>query len=443
MAGHVRELVKLAVAAEPPTTPLQQALLPRMQPALEASKPYGCFKQRIRVAKVAVNGANYSGLLAKKAALERELVTLLNRHERLSRGLPWHMQHEEVSFMASIARCIAAGQPCTLPTSAQAVPNAYENMFKNLMLAPCATMNDVYQAAGIGLAFPAGCKQPLQSEDLDVFPRKAGRRSPVWSSIVTFLKLSKLQKDKLAAAYDAHVQRAAAMRRECLAIGTKLQISPQAESVLNLNLAKHLACGHLTGIAKENKDLVRILNNECYEVLTQVQLNNLLALAPPRPATALGLCCEVAALRAAVTTAEVGTPLYSISLTNKNVTRPVDASPPLPAGTKNAAGDVDNAAVVTAAATLVTASGGAARAPRKASAQAARTKQVPGAHYQLGTLDQLMAAGAPPSRRRKRQMAESFSDSEGRPASKVQSTAAMLCSPQSSPLPTQQSNRIP
>ena len=42
--------------------------------------------------------------------------------------------------------------------------------------------------------------------------------------VQTFLKLSKPQKDKLATAYDAHVQRAAAVRRECLAIGTMLQV---------------------------------------------------------------------------------------------------------------------------------------------------------------------------------------------------------------------------
>lgn len=51
MAAHVQELVKLVVAAEPPTTPFQQALLPRMQPALEASNPCGCFIQRNRVVR--------------------------------------------------------------------------------------------------------------------------------------------------------------------------------------------------------------------------------------------------------------------------------------------------------------------------------------------------------------------------------------------------------
>lgn len=32
-------------------------------------------------------------LLGQKAALERELVDLLNRHEELSTDLPWHMHH--------------------------------------------------------------------------------------------------------------------------------------------------------------------------------------------------------------------------------------------------------------------------------------------------------------------------------------------------------------
>ena len=41
---------------------------------------------------------------------------------------------------------------------------------------------------------------------------------------------------------------------------------PQAEGVLKPNLATHLACGHLTGIAKEEKELVLVLNKECYEV---------------------------------------------------------------------------------------------------------------------------------------------------------------------------------
>ena len=45
--------------------------------------------------------------------------------------------------------------------------------------------------------------------------------------VQTFLKLSKPQKDKLATAYDAHVQRVAAVRKECLTIGTKLQVCPR------------------------------------------------------------------------------------------------------------------------------------------------------------------------------------------------------------------------
>lgn len=41
---------------------------------------------------------------------------------------------------------------------------------------------------------------------------------------------------------------------------------PEAECGLKPKLATHLACGHLTGITKEDKDLVLILNRECYEV---------------------------------------------------------------------------------------------------------------------------------------------------------------------------------
>ena len=48
---------------------------------------------------VTLNGTSHTGLLAQKAALERELVRLLNRHERLSRSLPWHMQHVRISGM--------------------------------------------------------------------------------------------------------------------------------------------------------------------------------------------------------------------------------------------------------------------------------------------------------------------------------------------------------
>lgn len=40
----------------------------------------------------------------------------------------------------------------------------------------------------------------------------------------------------------------------------------QAESMLTMKLATHLACGHLTGIAKEEKDLAHLLQKECYEV---------------------------------------------------------------------------------------------------------------------------------------------------------------------------------
>ena len=45
-----------------------------------------------------------------------------------------------------------------------------------------------------------------------------------------------------------------------------VHVVPQADSVLKPSLAMHLACGHLTGIVKEDKDLVPKLTIECYEV---------------------------------------------------------------------------------------------------------------------------------------------------------------------------------
>lgn len=44
-------------------------------------------------AKIAASGMSVGALLGQKAALERELVHLLNRHEELSIDLPWHMHH--------------------------------------------------------------------------------------------------------------------------------------------------------------------------------------------------------------------------------------------------------------------------------------------------------------------------------------------------------------
>ena len=44
-------------------------------------------------AKVAAAGLSAGCLRERKAALERELVDLLNRHSELSTNLPWHMQH--------------------------------------------------------------------------------------------------------------------------------------------------------------------------------------------------------------------------------------------------------------------------------------------------------------------------------------------------------------
>ena len=44
---------------------------------------------------------------------------------------------EEVSFMASIARCMAAGRPGALLASAEPVPEPSENLFQKLMLVRC------------------------------------------------------------------------------------------------------------------------------------------------------------------------------------------------------------------------------------------------------------------------------------------------------------------
>ncbi|CAL8465827.1 g5363 [Coccomyxa elongata] len=76
----------------PQNIPLQQALLPWMRPTPKATNPHRGFVERKR-AKMAAYGKNCTDLLAQKAALEGDLVTLLNSHECLSRDLPWHMQH--------------------------------------------------------------------------------------------------------------------------------------------------------------------------------------------------------------------------------------------------------------------------------------------------------------------------------------------------------------
>ena len=103
----------------------------------------------------------------------------------------------------------------------------------------------------------------------------------------------------------------------------------------------------------------------------------------------------------------------------QDATRPVSASLLLSTGASDAVGDAFVSADVTPAiiadaTALATNGSDTASAPRNASAQAAPTKQVTNVGAQVGTLARLMAAGGPPTRRRKRQTAESFSDSEVR-----------------------------
>lgn len=45
-----------------------------------------------------------------------------------------------------------------------------------------------------------------------------------------------------------------------------MHMMSQAKTVLKPTLAAHLACGHLLGIVKEEKDLIPTLNKVCYEV---------------------------------------------------------------------------------------------------------------------------------------------------------------------------------
>ena len=54
-----------------------------------------------------------------------------------------------------------------------------------------------------------------------------------------------------------------------------VHVVPQADSVLKPSLAMHLACGHLTGIVKEDNDLVPKLTIECYEVCQKFILRNM------------------------------------------------------------------------------------------------------------------------------------------------------------------------
>lgn len=66
----------------------------------------------------------------------------------------------------------------------------------------------------------------------------------------TFLKLSKPQRDNLAAAYIAHMQWVDALRSKCLSDTAPFQIS-----------------GQLTGIAMQEQDIMQSLTNSCHQVV--------------------------------------------------------------------------------------------------------------------------------------------------------------------------------
>ncbi|CAL8465828.1 g5364 [Coccomyxa elongata] len=221
----------------------------------------------------------------------------------------------------------------------------------------------------IGTAFPLKCEQVLDSDQQDAVLEETATSGPVWSSILTFLRLSKPRRTNLPLPMTSH---------------EVVLIIIEAEDVLKPNLATHLACGHLSGIAKENTNLMFILNRECYEVLSQVQLNNLLALAHAKSVAALGLCREIATTCA-----------------------------------------------TSAAATAVAPAAGMPLAERR---HAARTGQATEIGSQTEKLAQVMAAGLSPSRGRKRQIADSSWKSEGRPAS--QRRALLRCLMRRCPSPS-------
>ncbi|CAL8464152.1 g3687 [Coccomyxa elongata] len=244
----VTDLAPHQLAQHMPRLPAERAITNRAR----------CCAQHKR-AKLAVRDASASVLLAEKEALEGQVVALLDHHEQLSLDLPVRMQHEEASFTASMISCLAAAGPAMPPT-----PSTKPLMapIQNLRRAP----------------------------SLEAGPEQCGNRGILWSTIVTFLKLSKPQKDNLAAAYIAHVQWVDALRSQCLSDTAPFQISEQ-----------------LTGTAMQEQDIVQSLTNSCHQVLDKVQLDNLHALAPAGTPAALALCRELAGPSSRAPPPSVGT----------------------------------------------------------------------------------------------------------------------------------------
>ncbi|BDA49278.1 hypothetical protein COCOBI_13-3890 [Coccomyxa sp. Obi] len=240
-------LVLPEVVTEPDLAPRQLATqqLPRLPAERAINKHARCSAQRKR-AKLAVRDASADVLLEEKEALEGEVIALLDHHEQLSSDMPAHMQHEEASFTASIVSCLAAAGPAMPPTPST-----------RPIMAPSQNLR--------------------RDPSLEAGPVQCGNRGILWSSIVTFLKLSKPQKDNLAAAYTAHMQWAEALRSKCLNDTAPFQISEQ-----------------LTGIALQEEGIMQSLTNSCHQVLDKVQLDNLHALAPAGTSAVLALCREVA-----------------------------------------------------------------------------------------------------------------------------------------------------
>ncbi|KAK9918141.1 hypothetical protein WJX75_001608 [Coccomyxa subellipsoidea] len=384
------------LAAEPnqaSSQPQPPPPLPQSPPALNARKPRRDSTARNR-AKIAASGMSMGALLGQKAALERELVDLLNRHEELSTDLPWHMHHEEVTFKASIARCMAPASVRVMPVLVPA-----PNLLQNLMPAPRVVGGDLHRPADDASAKDAvgitGCTLPAATHSQVASPDKPSKEGTLWSSILTFLRLSKPQKDKLAAIYGAHVQQLSELRSECISVASKLQ----GEASVTPSLATHLACGQLTGIAALEEEIVRGLVTACTQVLNKVQLNNLYALAPSGASAELSLCREVAALR---------TPPHGAAATKTAPTPPKELTPlgsqiqdVAPGVTDRTGGETGCADIIADVAPL-----------------AADVSRAVAVHPMTPAVADSAAAVAASAARRKRRMPDSPRDTEEQPASK-------------------------
>ncbi|CAL8466349.1 g5885 [Coccomyxa elongata] len=258
------------------------------------------YSQRKKVRVAAVH-ATVEDLLEKLAALQRNVDGLLVRHEELTRERPWHQQHEEVNFMARLAS--------SMPTSAvgcriETALRSPVGVFQKLMLEPTATVSNLYRAAGCGV-MPASDQSHESYMTSALAAQPAWANSAVdsggiaWSSVLACLRLSKVQKDSLAALYDKHLQYLAAAHQHCLCIASKLQVLPTVRGELTdcmwPNMAACLVSSQLSSLAGREAELIADLTTACEKVLSPIQQHNLQALAPAVATDMRALCRELSA----------------------------------------------------------------------------------------------------------------------------------------------------